>query len=110
MTERKMSVSAKIVIVVSAVIIVLLFCTMGLRAYNMTTEQTQDIGRERAAEIVFTDANVTQETVTQYRLEADYNNGRRVYEIDFRYGGYEYEYEVDAASGEIIKYDKDYER
>ena len=34
---------------------------------------------------------------------------RRVYEIEFKYGGYEYDYEIDAANGAIIKSEKDCE-
>lgn len=39
--------------------------------------------------------------------ELDTFRGSPVYEIDFAYGGYEYEYLVDAISGEVLKYEKE---
>ncbi len=43
------------------------------------------------------------------KCELDYEHGRKVYEISFYQGGYEYEYEVDAATGRILKFEKDWD-
>ena len=43
------------------------------------------------------------------KCELDYEHGRKVYEISFYQGGYEYEYEVDAATGRILKCEKDWD-
>ena len=40
----------------------------------------------------------------------DYDDGRRVYEVEFYSGSREYDYEIDAASGDILSYDYDAER
>ena len=43
------------------------------------------------------------------RVELDWEHGRKVYEIKFYQGGLEYEYDVDAESGNILKFEKDYD-
>lgn len=43
------------------------------------------------------------------KCELDYEHGRKIYEISFYQGGYEYEYEVDAATGRILKCEKDWD-
>ena len=41
------------------------------------------------------------------RVELDYEHGRKVYEITFYMGGYEYEYDIDAETGKVLKFEKD---
>ena len=43
------------------------------------------------------------------RVELDYEHGRKVYEIKFYQGGMEYDFDVDAENGTILKYEKDYD-
>jgi len=43
------------------------------------------------------------------QVELDYEHGRKVYEIKFYQGRFEYEYDVDAETGEILKFDKDWD-
>ncbi len=42
-------------------------------------------------------------------VELDYEHGRKVYEIKFYQGGMEYEYDVDAENGAILKFERDYD-
>lgn len=35
--------------------------------------------------------------------------GREIYEVEFKQGGYEYSYDIDANSFSIIEWDKDYD-
>ncbi len=58
--------------------------------------------------IVFEHAGVTDDTVFDLETEFDYETGRynsvhAEYEIDFESGEYDYEYTVDAVTGEIYK-------
>ncbi len=43
------------------------------------------------------------------KVELDYEHGRKIYEIEFYNNGYEYEYDVDAETGRILKFDKDFD-
>lgn len=42
-------------------------------------------------------------------VELDRDDGRLVYELEFKQGGMEYEYEIDAASGAVLKAEKDWD-
>lgn len=41
--------------------------------------------------------------------EMDYEHGRKVWEIKFYQGGLEYEYNIDAESGSVLKFEKDWD-
>ena len=43
------------------------------------------------------------------KVQMDYEHGRKVYEIEFNQGRYEYEYDVDAESGQILKFERGYD-
>ncbi len=63
------------------------------------------IGNERALEIAYEKAGVTADAVTRVDIEIDVSKKTQTifYEIEFKSGGFEYEYEMIAATGEIIK-------
>ena len=46
-------------------------------------------------------------TVTDFELDED--DGRKVYEIEIENGTYEYEFDIDAFTGEVLKFEKDRE-
>lgn len=46
---------------------------------------------------------------TFVRAHLDYEDGRRVYDVEFYSGSKEYDYEIDAASGDILSWDYDAE-
>lgn len=64
-----------------------------------------DIGALRAMEIAFEHARVDQSKVRDVEVEQDDDEGRLVYEVEFSSGKTEYEYEVDARTGEIIRFE-----
>lgn len=69
--------------------------------------QTGDIGEARAKEVALAHAGVAADSVTGYRWKLDYENGVRVYELEFFSGGYEYDYEISAADGSVVKFGKE---
>lgn len=62
---------------------------------------------EEAKKIAFQDAGVTEDKVYGLETDIDLDGNRRYYEIDFKSGGFEYEYDIDAESGKILKKDKE---
>ncbi|WP_318614839.1 PepSY domain-containing protein [Sporosarcina sp. YIM B06819] len=46
-------------------------------------------------------------TVT--KVELDNEDGRVVYEVEIKDGTYEYDFEIDAVSGKVLKFEKDHE-
>ena len=57
---------------------------------------------EAAKETALADAMLTSGQISDYESELDYQRGRMVYEIEFKSGGKEYEYVIDAQTGAII--------
>ena len=68
---------------------------------------TSKITLEDAKKIAFEDAGVKETDITELDTDTDREGERRYYEIDFKSGGYEYEYEIDMESGKILKKDKE---
>ena len=64
------------------------------------------IGRDNALAIAFNHAGVTDVDVTHYNIEMDYDYVI-VYEIEFYYNNVEYDYKINALTGDIIEYDRD---
>lgn len=66
-----------------------------------------DAGENAAISAALSHAGVKKTDATHLRAELGYENGRRVYEVEFHVGRTEYSYGVDAASLEIISSDKE---
>lgn len=73
------------------------------------TTTTDDIGRDKAKEIALQEAGVAESDVTWVEVERDYDDGRLEYNVEFRVGNKEYEYEVDAKTGKVFERDIDVE-
>jgi len=68
-----------------------------------------DIGIERVKQIALSHAGLSQGSVSFVKAELDYEDGVKVYDIEFYSGNVEYDYEINAASGAIISVDRDIE-
>ena len=60
------------------------------------------IGKDAALQIALTDADLTRDQVTDIDVDLEQNFRSASYEISFECGRVEYEYEVDAYSGDIL--------
>lgn len=60
------------------------------------------ISRQAALESAFADAGVARDTVFDLEAELDKEYGLARYEVEFTAGGTEYEYVLDAATGQIL--------
>ena len=74
---------------------------------NGTTNQKNYIGKDKALEIALNHAGLTSSQVKYVQNKLEFDDGRRAYQIEFRSGSLEYEYEIDAYTGAIIKAEKD---
>ncbi len=70
------------------------------------SEETISSGEAKA--IALNHAGFTEGDIRNYRSEIDRERGKLVYEIEFDSGNYEYEYEIDAVSGAVLKAEKDF--
>jgi uncharacterized membrane protein YkoI len=68
-------------------------------------ETSGNIGIEKAKENVLKHAGYKEKEVTFTKSKLDKDDGKSIYEVEFRVGGLEYEYEVNAATGKIADYD-----
>lgn len=63
------------------------------------------IGIDKAKAIAVKHAGLSISDVTFSKAKLDTDDGNTIYEIEFYMGGIEYEYEMDASSGNILEYD-----
>ena len=73
------------------------------------TTTTKKITKAKAKSIALEHAGVSASKATFVKAKLDYEDGRRVYEIEFYSGNTEYDYEILASNGKIISYDKEIE-
>ena len=72
-------------------------------------QQSTSITEEQAKEIAANHAGVAVADVTFHSVSLEEDDGRRVYDVEFYSGSTEYDYEIDAATGDILSYDNDVE-
>lgn len=66
-----------------------------------------DIGEAKAREIALEHAGLAEADVTFVKVRLDRDDGRLDYDVDFYSGNTEYDYEIDAATGEIVSFDSE---
>lgn len=65
------------------------------------------IGVDAAKAAAFAHAGITEADVTGLEVDFDYEKGQMVYELEFWANGVEYEYDVNAATGAIVKFEQE---
>lgn len=74
---------------------------------EVTKEQTQQITKEKAKEIALKHMNLASDQVTFDKVELDVDDGIQKYDVEFYYNNKEYNYEIDANTGNILSYEQD---
>ena len=69
---------------------------------KLSTESGSEISLDKAKEIALSYAGVTVEQAVVTKAKLDYDDGRVEYELEFIVGNTEYEYDIDASTGEVI--------
>lgn len=78
-----------------------------LEAGSQAAASNEYIGEEKAKEIALNHAEINEADASFVKSKFEYDDGIAVYEIEFYSGKTEYEYKINAVSGEIIEYDVD---
>ena len=69
------------------------------------TAPTGDIGHAKAKSIALNHAGVSESKAYDMEIELDDEDGTLVYEVEFKFGGMEYSYKINAATGAILKHE-----
>ena len=69
------------------------------------TVPTGDIGHAKAKSIALNHAGVSENKAYDMEIELDDEDGTLVYEVEFKSGNMEYSYEINAATGAILKHE-----
>ena len=64
-----------------------------------------DIGYAKAKSVALNHAGVSEGKAYDMDIELDDEDGTLVYEVEFKFGGMEYSYEINAATGAILKHE-----
>lgn len=79
------------------------------QAYGVASSKGY-IGEEKARELAFAFCGKEPEEVHHILVSMDYSNGRVTYEVEFYQGEYKYEYEMDAANGDMLEWEAEWKR
>ena len=72
-------------------------------AASSASAQSQYIGDQAALEIALKDAGLAQSDCTEIEVELDLDDAVVHYDVGFKSGGLEYDYDIDAISGAILE-------
>ena len=65
------------------------------------------ISASDALRIALEHAGVATADAKEVKTDLDIDDGKAVYEVEFLAGGYEYDYDIDAATGAVLKCEKE---
>ena len=68
-----------------------------------TPAQPTYIGEDAAKKAALSHAGFDESAVTNLKVELDTDDGTVHYDVDFKQGGMEYDYDINATTGEIMK-------
>ena len=71
------------------------------------TKAAKYIGKEAAINAALAHAGLERAKVRDLQCELDRENGVMVYEVEFESGLYDYEYDIDATTGKVLKSKKE---
>lgn len=74
-----------------------------------SSQNSSYIGNISARGIACSHAGVSEGAIYDYKCELDDEDGAVIYEVEFKCDGYEYEYDIDAISGAVLKHEKEWD-
>ena len=73
-----------------------------------TASEKGYIGEAKAKTVALERAGVTESELLLYKIELDTHQGAMVYDVEFTTDSYEFDCDVNAKTGEIVKFEKEY--
>lgn len=68
------------------------------------TQNTQIISSEAALDIALDKAQIKRDDIKFGYIPLEYDDGRQIYDISFIYRDIEYDFEIDAQTGDIVEF------
>jgi uncharacterized membrane protein YkoI len=65
--------------------------------------------REEAERIALEKVERNRGQISRLQTKYEWENGRHIYEVEFHQGPWEYHYEIDAATGQVLEWDREKE-
>ncbi len=78
-----------------------------IEGFVISAPASTDVGLEKAKNVALRDAGLSASQVKFVKAHVDFDDGRKVYDIEFYHNNVEYDYEIDAATGKIREKDND---
>lgn len=66
-----------------------------------------DITEQHAKQLALSQAGIDESKIYDYDSDIENLNGVKVYDIEFKYDGYEYNYYINAANGAVVQFNKE---
>ena len=76
-------------------------------ASQATDAATTTITKEQALKIALDHAGYKKSDIIFSSVEKDYDDGKEIYEVEFRVGFIEYNYDIAVSDGQIVEFDID---
>lgn len=105
MTKKK-----KIIIIAVSVAVAVIAVSAGSIAYGYDVVKKNSIGTENAVKTALSDAGISEENAIVTKSKMSFDDGRFVYDVEFLADGMEYDYEIKASDGTVIKKEKDVDK
>jgi len=90
----------KIIIIVCSVLVALVIAALIIY-------KTMFISKSEVKEIVVEHASIKMEDAKKWSIDFEYEDGMFIYSVDVIFNNQEYEYEINAKTGEVILYKLD---
>lgn len=97
----------KLIIIIVSIVAAVAAIGAGTAAYGYDVVKKNSIGSDKAVSIVMEDAGISQQDAVVKKAKLSFDDGRFVYDVEIVSNDAEYDYELKAADGTIIKKDID---
>lgn len=92
---------------IKRIISVVMVCLVFMSVFATGSFAAGYIGKDKAKEIAFNHAGVAADKASFVKCEFDYDDGIAIYDVEFYFDRCEYNYEINAKNGKILKVEED---